>query len=54
MLSDEDQVVSGLMNKLRATFADILPDELVAQMQRRLAEADAHKEIEEARAEEHA
>jgi short-subunit dehydrogenase len=54
MLADEDQVVSGLMNKLRATFADILPDELVAQMQRRLAESDAHKELEEAREKEHA
>jgi short-subunit dehydrogenase len=55
MLADEDQVVSGLMNKLRATFADILPDELVAQMQRRLAESDSHKPIEDARKqEEHA
>jgi short-subunit dehydrogenase len=54
MLADEDQIVSGLMNKLRATFADILPDELVAQMQRRLAESDAHKELEESRETEHA
>lgn len=38
MLDDEDQVVTGFMNKMRATFADILPDETVAAMQRRMAE----------------
>jgi hypothetical protein len=45
-------VVSDFMNKLQATFADILPDQLVAQMHRRLAESDSHKGIEEARKEE--
>lgn len=55
MLADEDQVVSGFMNKLQATFADILPDEMVAQMHRRLTESDSHKQVEEARKqEEHA
>jgi short-subunit dehydrogenase len=54
MLADEDQVVSGFMNKLQATFADILPDQLVAQMHRRLTEPDSHKAVEKAREEEHA
>ncbi|BBC72821.1 oxidoreductase [Altererythrobacter sp. B11] len=38
LLADEDQEVSGFMNKLQATFADILPDQVVAQMHRRMAE----------------
>ncbi len=38
MLDDEDQVVTGFMNKVRTAFADILPDEVVAAMQRRMAE----------------
>jgi len=54
LLADDDQIVSGFMNKLQATFADILPDQLVAQMHRRLTESDAHKEIEQAREEAHA
>jgi short-subunit dehydrogenase len=54
MLADEDQVVSGFMNKLQATFADILPDQLVAQMHRRLTEPESHKAVEETREEEHA
>lgn len=49
MLADDDQVVSGFVNKLQAIFADILPDSVVAEMHRRLMESDAHKEIEEAR-----
>lgn len=54
MLADDDQVVSGVMNKLRALAGDILPDELVAQIHRRMAESDSHKKIEEAREAEHA
>jgi len=38
MLADEDQVITGFMNKVRTVFADILPDETVAAMQRRMAE----------------
>ena len=38
LLSGETQVVSGFMNKVQSVFADILPDELVAQMHRRMAE----------------
>lgn len=38
MLDDEDQVVTGFMNKVRTMFADVLPDETVAAMQRRMAE----------------
>jgi hypothetical protein len=34
MLADEDQTVSGLMNKVQVLFADILPDTLVAQLHR--------------------
>jgi short-subunit dehydrogenase len=37
LLEGDVQVVSGLMNKVQAVFADILPDTLVAQMHRRLA-----------------
>jgi len=51
MLADDDQVVSGFMNKMQAMFADILPDELVAQMHRRMTESDQHKQVEEARKE---
>lgn len=54
MLADEDQVVSGMMNKLQALAGDILPDELVAQIHRRMAEPDSHKPVEEAREAEHA
>ena len=38
MLKGDTQVVSGLMNKVQTFFADILPDDVVAQMHRRLAE----------------
>jgi short-subunit dehydrogenase len=34
MLRDDDQTVSGLMNKIQVLFADILPDPLVAQLHR--------------------
>ena len=55
MLADDDQVVSGFMNKLQATFAGVLPDQMLAQMHRRLTERDGHKAVEEARKEdEHA
>jgi short-subunit dehydrogenase len=54
MLADEDQIVSGMMNKLQALAGDLLPDELVAQIHRRMAESDSHKEVEKAREAEHA
>ncbi|MEW4448830.1 SDR family NAD(P)-dependent oxidoreductase [Qipengyuania sp. JC766] len=38
ILSGETQEVSGFMNKVQDAFADLLPDELVAQMHRRLAQ----------------
>lgn len=34
MLADDDQVVSGLMNKLQVLAADILPESFVAQLHR--------------------
>jgi|TARA_R100000049_G_C1956684_1_gene113713 short-subunit dehydrogenase len=40
LLKGETQEVSGFMNKVQDIFADILPDELVAQMHRRLAQPD--------------
>jgi len=38
MLSGEEQITSGFMNKVQSFFADILPDEVTAQMHRRMAE----------------
>lgn len=38
LLKGETQEVSGFMNKVQDMFADILPDEIVAQMHRKLAE----------------
>jgi len=40
LLKGETQGVSGIINKLQDLFADILPDELVAQMHRRLAQPE--------------
>lgn len=37
MLDGDTQIVSGLMNKVQALFADVLPKEVVAQMHRKLA-----------------
>ena len=37
LLKGETQEVSGFMNKVQDVFAGLLPDELVAQMHRRLA-----------------
>ena len=37
MLEGDTQVVSGFMNKVQTLFADILPDDLVAQMHRKMA-----------------
>ncbi|GMM94120.1 SDR family NAD(P)-dependent oxidoreductase [Qipengyuania sp. MTN3-11] len=48
LLEGDTQVVSGFMNKVQTMFADILPDDLVAQMHRRLAEPERHKESETA------
>lgn len=49
LLSGESRVISGLMNKVQALFADILPDTVVAAMHRRMAEPDRHKPVEERR-----
>ncbi|MBD58540.1 MAG: oxidoreductase [Citromicrobium sp.] len=40
LLKGETQEVSGFMNKVQDLFADILPDALVAQMHRRLAQPE--------------
>lgn len=48
LLSGDTQVTSGLMNKVQAIFADILPREMVAQMHRRLAEPHGHTSSEPA------
>lgn len=38
LLSGDEQIVSGFMNKVQALFSDILPDAVVAQMHRKMAE----------------
>jgi short-subunit dehydrogenase len=38
LLSGDLQITSGFMNKVQSFFADILPDDLMAQMHRRMAE----------------
>jgi short-subunit dehydrogenase len=43
LLAGDTQVTSGFMNKVQRVFADILPDTVVAQMHRRLAEPQGHK-----------
>jgi len=43
MLSGSEQVTSGFMNKVQSFFADILPDEMMAQMHRRMAEPGTAK-----------
>lgn len=43
LLDGDTQVVSGFMNKVQTLFADILPDDVVAQMHRKMAEPDRHK-----------
>lgn len=48
LLADDDLVVSGFMNKMQAMFADVLPDSVVAQMHRKLAEPESRKENEPA------
>ncbi|MDT0576202.1 SDR family NAD(P)-dependent oxidoreductase [Croceicoccus sp. F390] len=40
MLKGESHVVSGFMNKVQDTFAGLLPDDLLAQMHRKLARPD--------------
>lgn len=47
LLEGDTQVVSGFMNKVQTLFADILPDDLVAQMHRRMAEP-RHRQTEDA------
>jgi short-subunit dehydrogenase len=48
LLDGDAKVVSGFLNKVQYLFADILPDELVAKMHRRMAESDRHKKSETA------
>ena len=43
LLSGDLQVTSGFMNKVQSFFADMLPDELMAQMHRRMAEPGSAK-----------
>ena len=42
LLDGDTKIVSGFMNKLQYLFADLLPDELVAKMHRRLNEPGKH------------
>jgi len=46
LLRDDDKIVSGWMNKFQALFSDILPDTVVAEMHRRLAEPSPQKQSE--------
>jgi short-subunit dehydrogenase len=48
LLDGDAKIVSGIMNKVQYLFADILPDELVAKMHRRMAKPDPHKSSEPA------
>ena len=43
LLEGDTQVVSGFMNKVQTMFADILPDDMVAEMHRKMAEPNSHK-----------
>ena len=43
LLSGDLQITSGVMNKVQSFFADILPDELMAQMHRRMAQPKSEK-----------
>jgi short-subunit dehydrogenase len=38
MLAGDDEIVSGFMNKVQAVFGNILPNDLVAEMHRKMAE----------------
>ena len=40
MKDGDDGVVSGFMNKLQATFAGVIPDSVLAQMHRKMAEPE--------------
>ncbi len=42
LLDGDTQIVSGFMNKVQTLFADILPDDMVAQMHRKLAKPKTH------------
>lgn len=43
LLKGDDHVVSGLMNKIQDAFAGIIPDTVLAQMHRRMAEPEGTK-----------
>jgi short-subunit dehydrogenase len=38
MLRDDDQTISGFMNKIQVLFADILPDTFTAELHRKMAQ----------------
>jgi len=38
MLAGDDEIVSGFMNKVQAVFGNILPNDVVAEMHRKMAE----------------
>jgi len=48
LLDGDTHITSGFMNKVQRIFADILPEEMVAQMHRRLAEPRGTKAAEKA------
>jgi short-subunit dehydrogenase len=48
LLDGDAKIVSGFMNKVQYMFADILPDELVAKMHRRMAKPPGEKASEPA------
>lgn len=46
LLAGDLQITSGFMNKVQSFFADILPDDLMAQMHRRMAQPQSERERE--------
>lgn len=43
LLEGDTKIVSGFMNKVQSVFAGILPESVLAEMHRRMAEPDSHK-----------
>ena len=43
LLDGETHIVSGLMNKIQDAFAGIIPDTVLAQMHRKMAEPGSHR-----------
>ncbi|MFC0103660.1 SDR family NAD(P)-dependent oxidoreductase [Sphingopyxis terrae] len=44
LLADDGRVVSGLMNKVQSAFSGVLPDALIAEIHRHLAQPDGKTE----------